>query len=345
MITIQPEENAAEINIDIYAYSDGIDAAYDVVIDENGIDSKGNDVSGTITINIYTYSYASSKLNTVQTVIQSAGPGGFGGGMPGGFNGGMGQGGGGQGPSEDGNTDKLDISAKGIKADNEITISGGTFVISAYDDAIHANNDEELENSETPLGNVTITGGTFTIMTHDDGIHADGTLEITDGEITIGTLTNNTVYEGLEGNVINFKGGKAVVIAKDDGVNATSGSKTPAINVSGGLLDVTVPSSGDVDGIDSNGTYTQTGGVVITRGPNSEMSAAIDADSTKVIYGGTLIILGYGSIQRGSGVSLYSMSLHSSGSKTVNIGGTSYSFTNGNYSYGRTTVYSSVAVS
>ena len=194
---------------------------------------------------------------------------------------------------------------------------------------------------------MTIADGTMTIMTHDDGIHADGILEISGGEITIGTLTNNVVYEGLEGNVINFKGGKAVVIAKDDGVNACSGSRSAQINVTGGFLDVTVPSSGDIDGIDSNGTYTQTGGIVITRGPNSGMAAALDSDGSVVIQGGPLIILGSieKTVQRTSSVNTYSLSLHSSGSKTVSIDGTSYSFTNGSYSYGRTTVYSSVSVS
>lgn len=49
--------------------------------------------------------------------------------------------GGGFGGMNDGNSDKGDYSTKGIKADNEIVISAGTIVISAYDDAIHAKTD------------------------------------------------------------------------------------------------------------------------------------------------------------------------------------------------------------
>ena len=127
-------------------------------------------------------------------------------------------------------------------------------------------------------------------------------------------------------------------------VMATKGSASPAINVTGGLLDVSVSPNGDTDGIDSNGTYTQTGGIVITRGPRSEMAAAIDADRSVSISGGTLIVLGYGRISASEGVKTYSLSLHSAGEHTVTIDGTSYSFTN-SYSYGRTICCSDVPVS
>ena len=74
--------------------------------------------------------------------------------------------------------------------------------------------------------------------------------------------------------------------------------------------------------------------------------AALDTDSTCSITGGTIIVLGAlgeRGISRGSGVSQYNVSLHTSGSKTVNIGGTSYTFNN-SYSYGKTICYSSVSV-
>ena len=249
------------------------------------------------------------------------------------------QGGGGpKGPGQEGNTDKGDYSTKGIKADNEIIISAGTIFIKAYDDAIHANNDNALESGMTPLGNVTVTGGTLTAYSNDDGIHADYILDISGGTITV---TN--AYEGIEANQIKVSGGKTYVTAKDDGVNACKGRGATSITVTGGYLDVTVSPSGDTDGIDSNGTYTQSGGIVITRGPNSEMAAALDADGTIKITGGTLIILGYGRVSSTSGISTYSLSLHSSGDHTVNIGGESYTFNNA-YSYGKTTCYSSVTV-
>ena len=159
-----------------------------------------------------------------------------------------------------------------------------------------------------------------------------------------GIINIDSSYEGLEANIINISGGTSYVKANDDGVNAKSGIATPQVNITGGYLDVTVSPNGDTDGIDSNGTYTQSGGIVITRGPNSEMAAALDADGTKTITGGTLIILGYGNVSRGSGVNTYSLSLNSTGNHTITIDGTQYTFNN-SYSYGRTTVYSSVSVS
>ena len=144
--------------------------------------------------------------------------------------------------------------------------------------------------------------------------------------------------------MINVSGGKTVVAANDDGVNACKGVSTPAVNVTGGYLDVTVSPNGDTDGIDSNGTYNQTGGVVITRGPNNQNMAAIDADGSISISGGTLIVLGYGRISASGGVKNYSLSLHSAGSHTVNIDGVAYTFTNAN-AYGSTACYSDVTVS
>ena len=191
-----------------------------------------------------------------------------------------------------GNSNSADVSAKGIKAENEIYIKKGTIDIKAYDDAIHANNDGVIENGNSPLGNVIVSGGSLTLEASDDGIHADGNMTISGGEINV-----KSAYEGLEANVFNISGGSTYVYATDDGMNATKGKSNPAINVSGGLLDIEVPTNGDTDGIDSNGTYTQTGGVVIVKGPgnaggNNFGAAALDTDGNVSISDGTLIIFG-----------------------------------------------------
>ena len=227
-----------------------------------------------------------------------------------------------------GNTNGADVSAKGIKAENEIYVKAGTVNIKAYDDAIHANNDGTLENGSFPLGNVVISGCDLSIDASDDAIHADGQLTISGGKTNI-----TTSYEGLEGNVINISGGETYVYGTDDGVNATSGKSSPAINVSGGLLDVEVPASGDTDGIDSNGNYTQTGGVVIVKGPGSASgggggAAALDTDGNVSLKDCTLIV--YGGIEKtpsASGLTktICSSNTVSTGSHTVSFsGGTSY---------------------
>ena len=191
-----------------------------------------------------------------------------------------------------GNSNGADVSAKGIKAENEIYIKKGTIDIKAYDDAIHANNDGVIENGNSPLGNVIVSGGSMTLEASDDGIHADGTMTISGGEINV-----KSAYEGLEANIFNVSGGSTYVYATDDGMNATKGKASPAINVSGGLLDIEVPTNGDTDGIDSNGTFSQSGGVVIVKGPgnaggNNFGAAALDTDGNVSVTGGSLIIFG-----------------------------------------------------
>lgn len=260
-------------------------------------------------------------------------------------------------------------SYKGIKVQNILNIQDGVLTVQSYDDALHADYGTVFEDGTKGEGTITISGGTLTLNVYSpagktaggqmgpgfggrggngwggqqtvsgaDAIHADQLLTISGGTIRI-----DSAYEGLEANVIEISGGTTYAAANDDGVNACKGQTTPQITVSGGYLEVTVAANGDVDGIDSNGNYTQTGGVVIARGPSNEMSAAIDADGSVKVAGGTLILLGYGRVTTSGSVKAYSLSLHSAGSHSVSVGGTTYSFTNAS-AYGRTFCYSDVSV-
>ena len=236
--------------------------------------------------------------------------------------------------------------------DYTILIEGGTFDLNTVDDAIHTNS-----------GSVLIYGGNMTINTSDDGIHADTNLKIAGNSVI--NVTNS--YEGIEAETIDISGGNTTIFAIDDGVNATNSDLTESqqkticqINVSGGRLDVTVSPNGDRDGIDSNGGIKITGGVVISRGPNSQMASPIDAANTISVSGGTLIVIGNapgsgGRFSRpggpGGGEGSWSVSGMtktqsnskglSAGNHTVTVGGTPIAYYNA-YAYsGYTTVYSS----
>lgn len=302
-------------NIDVYAACDGIDAAY------------GVDISGDGNLNIYTDTYSeyseevtssgsssgtssgrdssankSASANTVSYVAASDtianAPGGFGGGNMGGMdgqNGGNKAGGDRLGMpgdfNESGNSSGQSYSTKGIKAESEINISGFTINISSTDDGIHANSDSGvLETGEDGKGTIVINGGSITISSGDDGMHADKQLDVNDGYINVVTS-----YEGLEAITINLNGGKIYVYATDDGINACTGDgkTSPIVNVTGGYIDVTT-TSGDTDGIDSNGNYVQTGGFVLVKGGSSSgnVSGSIDVDGTVTITGGTCVALG-----------------------------------------------------
>ena len=279
----------------------------------------------------------------------------------------------------------LEESVKGIKVgeidyylatdvnqENELTVTstnytilieGGKFNINTVDDAIHTNS-----------GSVLIKGGTLTINTSDDGIHADTNLEITGTAV----IKIEASYEGIEAQTINISGGDTTINALDDGVNATNSnlteseqSKVCQINVSGGRLDVTVNPNGDRDGIDSNGGIKITGGVVITRGPNSQMASPMDSANGISITGGVVIVIGNAlgsSSRRGGGPGgqggpgggqggpggegSFSTTLTktqssskglSSGSHTVTVGSTKVTYNNA-YTYsGYVTVYASAS--
>lgn len=291
-------------NIDIYAACDGIDAAY------------GVDVSGDGNLNIYTDTYSdyseavaadnsgssASSVGTPPDMNNTQNNGNMGNppdmnnsssnpGMKGNFGGGNRAANGMPGNNSSGNSSKKSYSTKGIKAESEINISGAAINISSTDDGIHANSDSGvLETGEDGKGIISISGGTITISTGDDGIHADKELNITDGYINV--LTS---YEGLEAITINISGGQSFVYAADDGINACTGdgTSTPLINITGGYVDVTT-GSGDTDGIDSNGSYTQSGGMVFVKGGSSsgQVSGSIDVDGNITITGGTCVALG-----------------------------------------------------
>ena len=189
------------------------------------------------------------------------------------------------GMPQDGNSDKCEYSTKGIKADNSITISGGTVTIRSYDDAIHANSDVLLETNVYGSGDITITGGTLSLYSNDDGVHADGVLTISGGTVTV---TNS--YEGLEGTQVTISGGSVSVRSSDDGINATVTSGV-GIRISGGYLYVHAGG----DGLDSNsrtskaGIYFEGGTVVVisTSGGNS----CIDTEAGYTYSGGSVLAI------------------------------------------------------
>lgn len=187
-----------------------------------------------------------------------------------------------------GSTDDT-MSAKGIKSDSSVNISGGTFAFSTSDDSIHA------------AGNVVIDGGKIVIESGDDGIHSDAELIITSGNI--GILKS---YEGLEALAITVNDGNISVVSIDDGLNAAGGSNPHTgrgrrrgddpfavtegaeITVNGGTIYV----NSDGDGIDSNGLLYVNGGNIMIDGPVNNANGALDHNGKAEITGGTLVASG-----------------------------------------------------
>ena len=212
----------------------------------------------------------------------------------------------------EGNSNKSSISAKGLKAEGILTVSGGRITIVSSDDGIHSDTD------------VYVMDGTVHIRAADDGIHAEKELTIAGGALTIAQS-----YEGLEALHVTVMGGTNRITASDDGANATNGegggfgggmgggfpggfpggrpggwggssgsgstttdpATTPLLKFAGGY---TVFNAGG-DGIDSNGNIDITGGVVIVYGPTDSMNGPIDSGDGNygvTISGGVLLAVG-----------------------------------------------------
>ena len=263
--------NGGTVNIESYA--DGISA-------EQFFEMSGGDLT------IKTYE-GSSYTGTGSTTGGNTGwnPGGWG--RPG-----QGGQGGPGGFGMDGNSNKTDISAKGIKAVGlydeagttwqsvgDITITGGTITIDSSDDSIHCGGDMEL------------TGGIFKLSSADDGAHADHSLTIgtkNSGKYDDVVVTVEKAYEGIEAQKIYQNSGSVIVNTTDDGYNAAGGSDGSGggnpgmpwgqggfggnssgtdyiIQINGGFSLVNV-ANGDHDGYDSNGNIEINGGYAISNG-------------------------------------------------------------------------------
>ncbi|MCR4646214.1 MAG: carbohydrate-binding domain-containing protein [Oscillospiraceae bacterium] len=262
-------------SVTIKSYADGIQAEQDFTMNGG-------------TLDIYTYQ----------------GSGYTGSGSTGGWGGGMGM---------DGNANKTDISAKGIKAvglydaagttyqsAGTITINGGTVKINSSDDAVHC------------AGAMAVNGGVFTIETADDGFHSDKTVAI--GKTAANTFDDVQIYiskcyEGVEAPEINQNSGSVYIISGDDGYNAGggadgSGSMNPGgpgqgwgqgsttsnssivLNLNGGLA-VVNSANGDHDAFDSNGDINVNGGYYCANG--QEPLDCGDSGNSIKMNGGSVI--------------------------------------------------------
>ena len=174
------------------------------------------------------------------------------------------------------------VSQKGVKADDAITIAGGSFVTNTVDDSVHAG------------GDILITGGEFELRSGDDAVHSDAAVTIQNGTFTIAYC-----YEGLEGLSITIDGGTFDITSVDDGINAAGGADSSGfgggrpgqdqfsansdsfIIINGG--DLVIVSTGDC--IDSNGSLTINGGTVNLT-CNGSGNTALDCDGTYTNNGG-----------------------------------------------------------
>ena len=195
-------------------------------------------------------------------------------------------------------TDENSTSMKGLKAAGDVTIHGGTFVIDAADDAIHADT------------SMTVSGGSFDIKTGDDAFHAEENLAVTNGQINV-----RASYEGLEAHKMAISGGQILIRSSDDGLNAAGGQDEsgftggrdgmfggpggPGGHFGGGASDGEIRITGGKlaiyasgDGLDANGSIAISDGEIYVTNPSSGDTSVLDSDTGAVITGGRFIGVG-----------------------------------------------------
>jgi hypothetical protein len=205
------------------------------------------------------------------------------------------------------------IAAKGIKADGDLIISGGTIDITTSGKGKWDSTDKETKaasclNSDA---NTTISGGTLTLKSTGSGgkgINCDGRLTISGGTITIATTgglyynngsTENTNYTGNTDNVnssyysspkgikvdgaITISGGNTNVLTS--GRNGEGIESKSTITISNGQVTVNAYD----DAINAAGDLTVTGGYVYARATNND---GIDSNGNTYIKGGLCYAIG-----------------------------------------------------
>lgn len=216
------------------------------------------------------------------------------------------------------------IAAKGIKPDGNAVISGGTTTVTTSGNAMAESGDTSSAAGIKTGGNFGMTAGTLTVTSSGSGgkgintggsfILEDGVISVTttganftsgslsskpkgikaNGYITIygGSCTVDARHEGIESqSLITINGGTVDVTAADDGLNVAGKSGSVVIN--GGYVRAYAAhnstSSKPGDGIDSNGTITVTGGIVIASGGASP-DEGFDCDQNTFTVSGGIVI-------------------------------------------------------
>lgn len=128
---------------------------------------------------------------------------------------------------------------------------------------------------------------------YDAAFYSKKTMNVTGGEKGDGILNITADNEGLDSELhLTINGGNINIESGNDGIN-TNEDNVSVTTINGGNLDIFVTgSTGEGDGIDSNGWLVINGGTVTCQACAISGDAGIDSDMGIYINGGTVVASG-----------------------------------------------------
>lgn len=195
-------------------------------------------------------------------------------------------------------------SAAGMKADGNVTITGGEILCSSTGTGGKGINVDGALTIDDGTINVVTSGGKYVYNASLDldsspkGIKAEGNIVINGGLVNIQVTGRSDGSEGLESkSKITVNDGQVFVYAYDDAINV-GGDYPVGMEINGGKIFAFADNN---DGIDSNGKIWVNDGLVIASG-SAAPEEGLDCDRSEnfIVKGGVLIGTGGAAISTSS---------------------------------------------
>ncbi len=182
-------------------------------------------------------------------------------------------------------TKDVDTSAAGaniVLADGSKNTVSGAFVARIYkpDSVVLNSEGTEVEDAKK-------------LHKYDGAVYSKMSMNVNGEEKGNGSLHINALNEGLDSELhLTINGGNISIVSGNDGIN-TNEDGVSVTTVNGGTLKIRVNgSTGEGDGIDSNGWLVINGGSVFAQACATSGDAGIDSDMGIHINGGTVAASG-----------------------------------------------------
>lgn len=181
---------------------------------------------------------------------------------------------------------EVDTAAAGanvVIADGSVNTVNGSYVARIYEPGTVELNDAgtAVEDAEK-------------LHKYDGAFYSKMSMNVFGGAENTGVLAINAENEGLDSELhLTVNGGRLHITSGNDGIN-TNEDEVSVTTVNGGLVEITVTgTTGEGDGIDSNGWLVINGGIVVTSACADSADAGIDSDMGIWLNGGVVAAGGH----------------------------------------------------